>query len=50
MDSGWKTSLTSWLGSSTAVENRLVGKRMFGLVEKHIESAYIQPLGGAKSP
>ena len=33
----------------TAVENRLDGKRMFGLVGKHIESAYIQPLGGAKS-
>ena len=47
-DSVWKIKLTSWLDNSTAVENRLVGKCNSGLVEKHIRSAYIQPLGGAK--
>ena len=47
-DSLWKIKLTSWLDNSTAVKNRLVGKRMPGLVEKHIGFAYIQPLGGAK--
>ena len=40
VDFVWKINLTCWLNSRTAVENRLVEKRMVGSIEKHLRSGY----------
>ena len=39
----FKVDFTAW-SNSTAVENHLVGKAIFGLVGNHIRLAYIGPL------